>query len=450
MDLGVIGGGVVGLATAAGFCARGHRVVCVEKDDHRRKQLNNGQFPRYEPGLAKLARQGVDRGQLRFSGDLGEMAAAAQVIFICVGTPAGAGGAADLSQVRAAAAELGAALAGRSGYRLVVAKSTSPVGAHREIARIIAKQAGPVVEFGVASVPEFLREGRAIEDFLHPDRLVIGVECQRGKALLEELYGSFDCPKIWTNPATAELTKYAANAFLAMKISYANLLADLSAASGADLAQVTAGLGSDPRIGPEFLNAGLGYGGDCLPKDVAAFAHLTAAMGVDAALLRAVDGINRRRPEQLVDLAADALGGLAGKAVAVWGLAFKPDVEDVRSAPSLAVVRLLLDAGARVTAHDPAAMGAFRESFGEQPGLDYGEDLYAAAAGKDAVLVLTEWDDYRDADLARLRAALARPVLVDGRRVFDPVKARELGFEYRGFGYSGDGTPAGGKDCGGG
>ena len=435
MDLGVIGGGVVGLATAAGFGSLGHRVVCVEKDGGRRKQLKGGQFPRYEPGLAALAQQGLDRGQLRFSGDVGEAVAASQVLLICVGTPAGAGGEADLSQVRAAAAELGAALAGRSGYRLLVEKSSVPVGTHREIARIVGKQAGAAAEFGVASVPEFLQEGRAVEDFLHPARLIIGVDCPQGKALLEELYGSFDCRQIWTDPATAELTKYAANAFLAMKISYANLLADLSAASGADLEQVTAGLGGDPRIGPEFLRAGLGYGGDCLPKDVAAFAHLTAAVGVDADLLRAVDGINRRRPRQLVGMVEEVLGGLAGRSVAVWGLAFKPAVEDVRSAPSLAVVRLLLEAGARVTAHDPAAMGAFRESFGEQPGLDYGGDMYAAAAGKDAALVLTEWADYRAADLARLRDLMARPVLVDGRRIWNPVKAREWGFEYRGFGY---------------
>lgn len=441
MNLGVIGGGAVGLTTAAAFCSLGHRVICAERDRSRRERLVNGKLPFYEPGLKELVSRSADQGRLRFTGSIAEALRFATVVFICVGTPEDEDGAADLSQVKGVAV---AAADELPGYRLLIEKSTVPIGTHRYLSGIIRSRAGRDADFEVACIPEFLRQGNAVHDFFNPDRIIIGVDGSRGRALIEELYQPFDCPKLWTDPGTAELVKHASNAFLALKISYANLLSDVSEATGADLGQLLEGVGGDSRIGSSFLNPGIGYGGGCLPKDMRAFTHLSAAAGVDAALLDEVQRINRRRPLQMVEKTLQVRNSLQDKPVTVWGLSFKPKTDDVRSAPSLEIVRQLLEAGARVTCHDPVAIERFQEAFGRRPGLDYCRDMYQAAAGSHAVLLLTEWDDYRNADLARLRAVMAAPLLVDGRRVFDPQVVDSLGFEYAAFGIAGGRESRGG------
>ncbi len=431
MILGIIGSGPVGLVTAAGFCALGHEVVCVENDPRRLEQLAGGKVPFYEPGLQELVAQGVGQGRLRFTGNLREAMQVATVVLICVGTPEGADGVADLSQMESAAAEIADEL---PGYRLLVEKSTVPIGTHRQIARIIRNRAGPDAEFDLACIPEFLREGNAVRDFFNPDRIIIGAAGARSQRLIDDLYGSFDCPKVWTDPGTAELIKYASNAFLALKISYANLLSDVSEATGANLGQLLEGVGSDSRIGRSFFNPGAGYGGSCLPKDMQAFYHLSTGAGVDAALLAEVQRINQRRPARIVAKARRRLDPMHGRPVTVWGLSFKPGTDDVRSAPSLEVVRLLLDAGARVTGHDPVAIASFQQTFGPHPNLRYCPDMYQAATGSQALLVITEWDDYRSANLTRLRAAMASPLIVDGRRIYDPQTMDALGFDYEALG----------------
>lgn len=641
MRLVVIGGGTVGAVTAAGFCSLGHEVVCVENRPQRLAQLRRGRFAPHEPGLEELAAAGIARGALRFSGDMAAALRHSNLLFICVGTPEGTGGAADLSQLDSVAADIARALGGgisgghspggvsdggsysddfplsgggasdggdysggalgnhpmgggasdgggysggalgnhpmggsdvsdggdysggfpavgggssgryspgddgysggvlpgdggalgqsppgqyiqpSPGEYLLVIKSTAPPGAHRRLAGLLRYPAGcptagdvgdtgdrPAASFEVACVPEFLRAGNAVADFFRPDRIVIGVDSPGWGAVLAELYRPFDCPKIWTGPATAELVKYAANAFLALKISYANLLSDLSEAAGADLGPLLDGVGADLRIGRAFLDAGMGYGGSCLPKDLRALTHFAAnataanaananpaaatnpananpaaatnpvndypaanagadaagnptaarvananpavasdaattdaanagadaAANPAAALLAAVDGLNQLRPARIVGRAARALGGLAGRRVAVWGLAFKPGAADVRNAPSLAVVRRLLESGAQVGVHDPAAGPEFAAAIGPHPALRCYADMYAAAQGCHALLLLTEWEDYRQVCLSRLRRAMAYPLVVDGRRIFDPEAMAAGGFRYEALG----------------
>ena len=431
MRLGIIGGGPVGLVTGAGFCSLGHEAICVENDRPRLERLARGKVPFYEPGLQEMVDRGLGQGRLRFTGSLRAALEFASVILICVGTPEGEGGAADLSQVEKAASAIGDEL---PGYRLLIEKSTVPTGAHRRISRIIKNRAGPDAEFDLACIPEFLREGNAVHDFFNPDRIVIGTAGERSRRLIKELYGSFDRPQVWTDPGTAELVKHASNAFLALKISYANLLSDVSEATGADLGKLLESVGGDSRIGRPFLNPGAGYGGSCLPKDVQALYHLSTEAGVDASLLAEAQRINRCRPGRMVEKALCAHHFVAGRPVAVWGLSFKPQTDDVRRAPSLEVVRQLLEAGARVTGHDPVAIGRFRDAFGEHPRLDFCPDMYEAAAGSHALLVVTEWDEYRNADMNRLRAAMAAPLIVDGRRVFDPQVMDSLGFDYQALG----------------
>lgn len=431
MHLGVIGAGPVGLVTAGAFSSLGHDVVCVEKDATRLNALTNGGFPLYEPGLKELVQQGLDKGSLRFTDSMGEVLEFADVAFVCVGTPEGEEGAADLSQVENVAVDVARHL---PGYRLLIEKSTVPIGTHRHIARTISRHAGRDADFEVACIPEFLREGNAVHDFFNPDRIIIGVGSERSRSLIEDLYASFDCEKVWTDPGTAELVKHASNAFLALKISYSNVLADVSEATGANLDALLEGVGGDSRIGRSFLNPGVGYGGSCLPKDVRAFVHFSTQAGVDTSLLSEAQKVNERRPTQVVDKVRDALWLLNDKPLAVWGLSFKPETDDVRNAPSLEVVRQLLESGARVTCHDPVAISRFKEAFGEHPGLEFRDDMYEATQDSHALIVLTEWAQYRDADLPKVRSAMTIPLIIDGRRVIDSEAADSLGFEYEAFG----------------
>ncbi len=433
MNLGVIGAGPVGLVTAGGFASLGHHVMCAERDTGKLESLSKGDLPIYEPGLAELIAGTAEDGSLSFTGSLERVLDFATVIFICVGTPEGDDGAADLSQVDAVAHELAAT---GNGFRLLIEKSTVPIGTYTRIAQTIKRHCGPEFDFEVVCVPEFLREGAAVEDFFNPDRMILGVSSPRSRELVEQLYGSFTCPKIWTDPGTAELVKYASNSFLALKISYANLLADVCEGTGANLEQLLDGVGADARVGRRFMNAGVGYGGSCLPKDVQAFIHIARISGADPSLLDEAEAVNDRRPGQLVNKLRTALGPLRGRNITVWGLSFKPETDDVRNAPSIQVVKALADEGASVTCHDPVATETFKAALGEVAQVTYEDHIYLAVVGADALVLVTEWDHYLDADLSKVKSAMARPLIVDGRAALNRQTATRLGFDYLAFGLS--------------
>jgi len=432
VHLAVVGSGYVGLVAGACFAETGNDVVCVDKDAGKIERLQRNEIPIYEPGLEDLVRRNQAEGRLRFSTDLPAAVREAKVIFIAVGTPPNEDGSADLSHVLDVAGEIGRAM---DGPRLVVNKSTVPVGtADRVEAAIRAVTSQPV---DVASNPEFLKEGAAIEDFMRPDRVIIGVQTDAARAALEALYAPFTRRGgdrfIVMDRRSAELTKYAANAMLATRISFMNQVAALCEALGADVHLVRAGIGSDQRIGRAFLYPGPGYGGSCFPKDVKALVHMAKEADVAADVLEAVEAANARQKQVLLDKTRQRLGAdLAGKVVAVWGLAFKAETDDMRESPSIPLVEGLLAAGARVQVHDPRATESARAIFGDR--VLYAADPYSAAHGADALVIVTEWLVYRNPDLDRLKLLLRRPLVIDGRNLFDPARMRSLGFEHVGIG----------------
>ncbi len=430
MKVTVIGGGYVGLVTGACFSHLGNEVLVVEKVPEKVRLLREGRSPIYEPGLEELLREGLKRGSLNFTENTEEGVSFSEVIFICVGTPSLPDGSADLSQVEEVARLTALHM---DSYRLLVEKSTVPVNTHRLVKKTVQRYLRRDVPFDVASNPEFLREGSAVYDFLNPDRVVIGVESEKARHLMEELYRPLTekgFPLLVTDPATAELIKHASNSFLAMKISFINMIADLCERTGADVTLVAEGMGYDRRIGREFLNAGIGYGGSCFPKDVKAFVKIAQDHGVDFSLLREVERINSARIDVFMEKVLNALWTLKDKRIAVWGLAFKPNTDDVREAPSLKIVPRLLEKGAVVRAYDPKAVSNFSALFPESERLRYVPDMYTAVESADALLILTEWDEFVRADLRKLRDLMALPVVVDGRNIYDPVKMKSLGFEY--------------------
>ena len=428
MDLCIVGAGHVGLVTGVCFADLGHHVIIVDVDRQRIARLKRGRPPFYEPGLEELVRRNLREGRLTLTTDLAAGVRRALAIFICVGTPPKENGEADLSYVESVARQIARAM---PGYRLIVEKSTVPVQTGRHVARTIEQARRKGVAFDVASNPEFLREGSAIRDFLHPDRIVVGVESKRARALLTELYGAFDAPLVITDINSSELIKHASNSFLAMKISYMNAVAAICRRTGADIVKVAEGMGLDPRIGRSFLDAGLGFGGFCFPKDIAAFIQIADQLGYDFALLKAVEQINRDAPKLFVAAAKEALWVLAHKTIGVLGLAFKPNTDDMRFAPSLEVIRLLRAEGAAVQVYDPQAMGEARSLL---PGVRFCRDAYAAARGADALALVTEWQEFRELDFARIKRLMRQPVLLDGRNLYDPARMRELGFRYVGVG----------------
>jgi UDPglucose 6-dehydrogenase len=431
MNICVVGTGYVGLVTGACFAEFGVNVTCVDKDTDKVRQLREGKIPIYEPGLGELVAKGIRAGRLRFSDDLAEGVRSSLVLFIAVGTPPQGDGSADLRYVDEVAEAIARHL---DGYKLVVTKSTVPVGTGRRIREIIARTRRENVEFDVAANPEFLREGAAIEDFLRPNRVVIGAESPQAVAILKDLYRPLyllETPFVITDVPAAELIKYAANAFLATKISFINELARLAEALGVDVHQVAVAMGLDNRIGKKFLHPGPGFGGSCFPKDLSALIQLGREHAVELGVVEAALAANARQRAWAVGKIEAAAGGLAGKAVGVLGLAFKPNTDDIREAPAIAIVGELRARGARVRAYDPEAMPRAREVFAD---LDCRADAYAAAEGADTLVVVTEWNEFRNLDLERLRGLMARPVLVDLRNVYDPVKARALGFSYHGVG----------------
>ncbi len=424
----MVGAGYVGLVSGACLSDFGHSVVCVDKDPYKIALLEKGEMPIYEPGLAEIVVKNVKAGRLSFSLDLASAVAGADAVFIAVGTPSRRGdGHADLSYVYAAAREIAGAL---TGYCVIVTKSTVPVGTGDEVERII-REAQPDVEFAVVSNPEFLREGAAISDFKRPDRIVVGAGDERAREVMREVYRPLylnQAPLLFTDRRTSELIKYAGNAFLATKITFINEIADLCEAVGADVQQVARGIGLDNRIGSKFLHAGPGYGGSCFPKDTLALIKMAQDEGAPVRIVETVAAVNEQRKRAMARKVIQAMGGEArGKRVALLGLAFKPNTDDMRDAPSIAIVQGLQDAGATVAAFDPEAMDQARMVLTE---VDYAADPYACAEGADALVIVTEWEQFRALDLRRLRAALKSPVLVDLRNVYAPEEARKQGFSY--------------------
>ena len=428
MRIAMIGSGYVGLVSGACFAQFGHDVACIDKDPDKIARLNRGEMPIYEPGLARLVADNVRAGRLSFGTGFTDTVANAAAVFIAVGTPTRRGdGHADLSDVYAAAAEIAAAI---RGYTVVVTKSTVPVGTGREVARII-RETQPAAEFDVASNPEFLREGAAIEDFMKPDRVVIGVESARARDVMAGIYRPLNLiqtPMVFTNIETAEVTKYAGNAFLATKITFINEIADLCEKVGADVHDVARGIGLDGRIGRKFLHPGPGFGGSCFPKDTLALAYTAREANAPQTIVEQVIDVNNTRKKKMAKKVIDFCGGsVAGLTVGVLGLTFKPNTDDMRDAPSLDIVPALQAAGARIVAFDPEGMG---EAGKLLPDVTFTKTAYEAAAGADVLVVITEWHEFRGLDPRRIKEAMRQPRIVDLRNIFDPEEMRGLGFAY--------------------
>jgi UDPglucose 6-dehydrogenase len=428
-EVAVVGAGYVGLTTAACLARLGHSVVCADLDDERVRALSKGEVPILEEGLPALVTEGLASRRLRFVVGATAAARAAEFVFLCVQTPQSESGAADLSAVEAVIHEIAPVL--RAGT-VVVNKSTMPVGSTQYVARHLS-QAGANTDVGVASNPEFLREGTAGRDFLEPARVVIGCDDTAVAVRVSELYRDVQAPILVTDPASAEMIKYASNAFLATKISFVNAIANLCEAVNADVREVALGMGYDPRIGFEFLHPGPGYGGSCFPKDTAALLHTADRAGYDFSLLRGVVEVNRHQHERIIEKLRDAAGGsLRDVSVGVWGLTFKANTDDLRDSPALVVCRRLLEEGAQVRAYDPAAGEV---AVSRVPGLDVVADPYDAVPGAQLLALLTEWDEFRWLDFARVAEAMAPPrALVDARNLLDPAAMRRRGFAYQGVG----------------
>jgi len=432
MNITMIGTGYVGLVSGACFAEFGTTVTCVDKDSAKIDALLEGRIPIYEPGLEDLVARGQSRGLLHFATDLSDAVANADVVFLAVGTPSRRGdGHADLRFIEDAAAQVARAL---TRYTVIVTKSTVPVGTGRRVAEIV-REVNPNAQFDVASNPEFLREGSAIGDFMRPDRVVIGCESERAQTVLRELYRPLyltETPIVMTGLETAELTKYAANAFLATKITFINEMADLCEKLGADVQDVARGMGLDGRIGRKFLHAGPGYGGSCFPKDTLALTRTAQEAGSPVRLVETVVQINDRRKGAMAGRIMQAVGGhVRGKTIGILGVAFKPNTDDMRDAPSLSIIPALQDAGATVRAYDPEAMNEAERLL---PGVTWCDDPYAVAEGASAVALLTEWNEFRALDFARLGADMASRVFVDLRNVYRPEVVRALGFSYSSVG----------------
>lgn len=430
--IGILGLGHVGLPTAVGFAELGYQVIGTDSDARKVETIAQGKSPFYELGLEPLLQKNLKAGRLRVTTDVGEAVRASDILFVCVGTPQRPDGSADLSQVEAVIRTVAENL---NGYKLIVEKSTVPVQTAQWIKRTILRYAGNDAEFDVASNPEFLREGTAVHDFFHPDRIVIGVESERAKEWLLELYRPLNAPVVVTDLNTAEIIKHAANSFLALKISFINMVADLCEATGADVVKVAEGIGLDPRIGKHFLQAGLGFGGYCLPKDLKAFIRIAEEHRVDFSLLKEVERINEARMERFVRKVRQVLWVLKDKTLAIWGLAFKPNTDDIREAPSLKLIARLLEEGANLRLYDPAAMDNVRCLFPEEPPrLTYCPNPSEAARGAHAILLVTEWEEFRQVDWHEIRQVVALPIVVDGRNFLDPVTLQQAGFEWHGMG----------------
>ncbi|TET43254.1 UDP-glucose/GDP-mannose dehydrogenase family protein [Candidatus Aerophobetes bacterium] len=444
MKLCIIGTGHVGLVTGACFAEIGNQVICVDNDEEKIKMIKKGKMPIYEPELEELVKRNSSEGRLSFSTSIAEGTVRSRVIFIAVGTPPKENGEADLSSVEKVCREIAR---NAKEYRLIVEKSTVPVQTGQWIKHIF-QLSNNQVDFDIASNPEFLREGSAVRDFLNPDRIVIGVERERAAEILKQLYqpiikrefdsrlrisvsGSDPVPLVVTDIQSSEIIKHASNSFLATKISFINAVADLCERAGADVEKVAEGMGYDPRIGSSFLKAGVGFGGFCFPKDLQAFIHIAEKLNYDFTLLKEVQRINRERPHQLVRKLEEALWILKDKTIGILGLSFKPDTDDMRFAPSIQVINLLQKEGSKIKAYDPVAMPNAKLFLNN---IEYMRDPYEAASGSDALVIITEWEEFRNLDLRKIKRLLETPVIVDGRNIYDPREMHKLGFIYKSIG----------------
>jgi UDPglucose 6-dehydrogenase len=430
MKLTIIGSGYVGLTTGACFAEVGHHVLCVDNDASKVQSLLAGKIPIYEPGLEPMVKKNVMSKRLQFTTSTEEGVNHGEVIFIAVPTPPQPDGSVDLSFIEKVAREIAVSV---DSYRVIVDKSTVPVKTGERVAQTIRRYARPGVEFDVVSNPEFLREGSAVEDLMRPDRIVIGGNSDRALALMQKVYEPFVAPVLVTDINSAELIKHAANSFLALKISYINAVAEICEAAGADVEKVAEGIGMDKRIGRSFLNAGLGYGGSCFPKDIAAFIAIADQLGSPFKLLKEVETINARQITRFLDSIREALWVLKDKDIAVWGLSFKPNTDDVRCSVAVDLVEALVAEGANVTAFDPKAMGKFQH-LPMSSKVKLANSPLAAAKGTEALIIATEWPEFAAVDLAELKGAMRTPLIFDGRNLLDPAAAQAYGFQYRGIG----------------
>ncbi|HEX7320981.1 MAG TPA: UDP-glucose/GDP-mannose dehydrogenase family protein [bacterium] len=426
----MIGTGYVGLVTGACFADIGHNVICVDNDARKIEVLKKGGIPIYEPGLEELVKKNVKAGRLKFSNSIAEGVNESEILFIAVGTPPKENGEPDLSSVEQVAMEIGAAM---KDYRVIVEKSTVPVQTGKWVRTVVERFSKNAKEFDVASNPEFLREGSAISDFSNPDRIVLGVESERAKEKLLELYKPINAPKIVTDIASAELIKHASNSFLSTKISFINAVSVICERSGADVLKVAEGMGLDKRIGRDFLNAGLGFGGFCFPKDLKAFIGISSRLGYDFRLLKEVENVNEEQMLRAVKRLEDMLWNLKDKKIGVLGLAFKPNTDDMRFAPSITIIGELQKQGAMVKGYDPVSMERAKEIM---PDIEYCRNAYEVAQGVDAIILVTEWDEFRSdkLDMKKVLVSMRQPVLLDGRNLYDPLAMKKLGFLYAGIG----------------
>lgn len=424
MNICIIGAGYVGLVTGACFAEMGHKVICVDNNKKKIEALKKAKIPFYEKDLEAMVKKNIKAKRLYFSSSIKEGVGKSLVIFICVGTPSRPNGEADLSSVEHVAHEIAQNM---TSYRLIVEKSTVPVETGEWVEHTIKTSVRKKLKFDVASNPEFLREGTAIQDFMNPDRVVIGIESKKAKEILKELYRKIDAEIVVTDIKSAELIKHASNSFLATKISFINSVSNICERTGADIKKVAYGMGLDKRIGEGFLNGGIGYGGSCFPKDVDAFMHISGKLGYDFGILKAARKVNEEQRNLFVRKIEEALWIVKGKSIAILGLSFKPNTDDIRSAPSIDIINSLLEAGAKIKVYDPQAMKNARSVI---KGVTFCKDLYEAARNSDTLAIITEWHEFEVMDLARVKKLMKNPLIIDGRNIFDPKRMKKLGFIY--------------------
>ncbi|MCH7504289.1 UDP-glucose/GDP-mannose dehydrogenase family protein [PVC group bacterium] len=424
MKITIIGTGYVGLVTGTCLASMGNDVICVDHDEGKINELIQGGMPIYEPGLKELIERNRNEGRLEFSTDIKTSIQDSLVVFICVQTPPLPDGGADLTYIEKVSREIAENL---NGYKVIVEKSTVPVKTCEWVFKTIKESLKSSCSFDVASNPEFLCEGSAVKDFLNPDRIIIGVESEKAKKILTDLYSPFQKKIFTTDIRSAEMIKHASNSFLATKISFANALANICELSGADVKEVVQGMGFDPRIGTKFFGVGIGYGGECFPKDVAAFRRIAKDLGYDFGLLSEVEKINKNQRTMFCKKIEDALGDLNGKKIGIWGLAYKPNTDDMRNAPSIDVIKFLLKRGARIKAYDPEAIEKARSIF---PDLTYVHNPYEAARDCDVLVILTEWPEFKGLDLHRIKRELKNPLVIDGRNIYEPFQMEEHQLQY--------------------
>ncbi|MDP8233288.1 MAG: UDP-glucose/GDP-mannose dehydrogenase family protein [Candidatus Saelkia tenebricola] len=431
INVSVIGCGYVGLVTGACLADVGYNVLCMDVDESKIKMLDEGEIPIYEPGLEDIVKKNKEKGRLRFSSSLEEAVLHSVIIFIAVGTPPKENGEADLSYVENVARQIALSM---KDYRLIVEKSTVPVETGEKVAQTMNLYIKKDIDFDVASNPEFLREGSAINDFLHPDRIVVGVDSDKAKDLLTRLYEPLNAEIIVTDIKSAELIKHASNSFLAAKISFINAVSHICEKVGADVEKVAEGMGWDKRIGKDFLRAGIGYGGSCFPKDVDAFIHISEVLGYDFTLLKEVRKINAEQRRYVLEKIKNTLWILKGKKIAIWGASFKPDTDDVRGAPVVEIIELLIKEGANISVYDPQALSKLELVFGDK--INYVLDKYQAVEDADCVFLATEWDEFKDVDFVKLKKIMHLAFIVDGRNLYHSMGLEKLGFVYIPFGKS--------------